>query len=126
MKGWVSEEEKEYLMGSCRFFVMPSLFESLGLAAIELMSYGRPIIHTTVNGLPDTIKDGGLSVPPEDAASLSKAINTLLDDPIYTEELGNNALKQSRAYQWDGLIPKIENVYQKVMSGEFTRPIDKD
>jgi len=120
MKGWVEEEEKEKLMGSCRFFVMPSLFESLGLAAIELMAHGRPIIHTDVNGLPDTVKDGGISVPPKDPAGLAKAMDLLLDDPIYTEELGNNAFRQAQKYRWDGLIPKIEGVYEKVVSGEYS------
>ncbi|MDR1690715.1 MAG: glycosyltransferase family 4 protein [Candidatus Methanoplasma sp.] len=91
MRGWVEEGEKERLMGSCRFFVMPSLFESFGLAAAELMSHGRPIVHTDVNGLPDTVKDGGVSVPPKDPAALAKAMNMLLEDPAHTEELGHNA-----------------------------------
>ncbi|MCL2032304.1 MAG: glycosyltransferase family 4 protein [Methanomassiliicoccaceae archaeon] len=120
MKGWVEEDEKERLMGSCRFFVMPSLFESLGLAAIEQMAYGRPIVHTDVNGLPDTIGDGGISVPPKDPGALSKAMNALIGDRDRTEELGRNAAGQARTYKWDGLIPKIESVYERVMSGEYS------
>jgi glycosyltransferase involved in cell wall biosynthesis len=120
MRGWVEEEEKERLMGSCRFFVMPSLFESLGLAAIELMAHGRPIVHTDVNGLPDTIKGGGISVPPKDHAALSKAMNLLLSDPDLTEELGREAAKQSLRYSWGSLIPEIETVYGKVASGEHS------
>jgi len=120
MKGWVEDDEKARLMGACRFFVMPSLFESLGLAAIELMAYGRPIVHTDVNGLPDTIKSGGIFVPPKDPAALSGAMNTLLDDPVFTEELGKNAIMQADRYRWDGLIPKIEAVYKKVLSGEYS------
>jgi glycosyltransferase involved in cell wall biosynthesis len=120
LKGWVEEEEKERLMGSCRFFVMPSLFESLGLAAIELMAHGRPIVYTDVNGLPDTVRDGGISVPPKDPAALSKAIKMLLGDPSYTEELGRNAVRQAQMYRWEGLIPMIESVYEKVLSGEYS------
>ncbi|MCL1811104.1 MAG: glycosyltransferase family 4 protein [Methanomassiliicoccaceae archaeon] len=120
LRGWVDDEEKERLMGSCRFFVMPSLFESLGLAAIELMAHGRPIVHTDVNGLPQTVKDGGISVPPKDPAALAKAMNTLLGDPDRTEELGRNAAEQSQRYKWDGLIPEIEKVYGKVISGEYS------
>ena len=120
MKGWVEEEEKERLMGSCRFFVMPSLFESLGLAAVELMAHGRPIIYTDMNGLPDTIKDGGISVPKEDPVALSKAMNLLLNDPAFNEMLGRQAFKQAQKYKWDGLISKIETVYEKVMSGEYS------
>lgn len=120
MKGWVGDDEKEELMDSCRFFVMPSLYESLGLAAIELMTHGRPIIYTEVNGLPDTVRSGGISVHPKDPAALAKAMNTLIDDHIYTEELGKNALMQMQRYRWDTLIPKIETVFGKVLSGEYS------
>jgi len=120
MKGWVEEDEKQRLMGSCRFFVMPSLFESLGLAAIELMAHGRPIVHTNVNGLPDTIKNGGISVPPKDPAALSKAMISLINDRELTETLGKNAIEQAQAYRWEDLMPKIEGVYNKVLSGEYT------
>ena len=120
LKGWVEEDEKERLMGSCRFFVMPSLFESLGLAAIEQMAYGRPIIYSSVNGLPETIKDGGIAVPPKDPAALSKAMNSLLNDRDLTEELGRNAAKRARSYEWNELMPLIRNVYEKVLSGEYS------
>ncbi|MCL2148552.1 MAG: glycosyltransferase family 4 protein [Methanomassiliicoccaceae archaeon] len=118
MRGWVEEDEKERLMGSCRFFVMPSLFESLGLAAIELMAHGRPIVYTDVDGLPDTVGDGGVPVPPRDPAALSRAMNALLGDRSRTEALGGNALRRAREYSWEGLIPMIESVYERVMSGE--------
>ncbi|MDR1405517.1 MAG: glycosyltransferase family 4 protein [Candidatus Methanoplasma sp.] len=120
MRGWVEESEKERLMGSCRFFVMPSLFESFGLAATELMAHGRPIVYSDVNGLPGTVGDGGISVPPKDSAALSQAINMLINDRSYTEELGKNAAIRSQAYKWDGLIPKIESLYRKVLSGEYS------
>jgi glycosyltransferase involved in cell wall biosynthesis len=120
MKGWVEEEEKQRLMSTCSFFVMPSLFESLGLAAIELMAHGRPVVHTNVNGLPDTIKDGGVSVPPKDTAALSKAMNALLSDNDLTETLGANAIRQAQMYRWETLMPKIVDVYEKVLSGEFS------
>ncbi len=120
LKGWVEEDEKERLMGSCKFFVMPSLFESLGLAAIELMAYGRPIVYSEVNGLPSTIMDGGVGVPPKDPAALSKAMTSLIEDPRQIEGLGKNAAKQAQAYRWEGLMPMIESVYDKVLSGEYT------
>ncbi|MDR2846121.1 MAG: glycosyltransferase family 4 protein [Candidatus Methanoplasma sp.] len=121
VKGWVSEEEKEYLMGACKFFVMPSLFESLGLAAIELMSHGRPLVYSSVNGLPETVRDGGISVPPKDPAAITAAANALLYDEEYREELGRNAAARARGYNWADLIPKIEDVFGKVLSGEYSR-----
>lgn len=123
IKGWVPEEEKKELMKSCKFFVIPSLFESLGLTAIETISYGRPVVYTNVNGLPSVVGDGGLCIPPANPKALAEAINKLLNDDTLTEKMGTNAFDRSKAYAWDLLLPKIEEVYQKVVDGTLTGPL---
>lgn len=117
MRGWVSEAEKAELMGTCMFFVMPSLFESFGLAAVELMSYGRPVICTDVNGLPHTVGDGGLTVRPGDAEGLADAMNRLSGDRDERLALGRNARRQAERYDWSDNIEKIEDVYLRVIGG---------
>jgi len=115
MKGYVSEEEKARLMGTCKFFVMPSLFESFGLAAVEAMSYGRPMICTNVNGLPDTVQEGGVIVPPKDPRALSDAMNKLLENADERKRLAKAARKQAEKFNWDDNIRKIEDVYKNVI-----------
>jgi len=115
MKGYVSEDEKSRLMSACKFFVMPSLFESFGLAAVEAMSYGRPIICTDVNGLPDTVQEGGVTVPPKDPVRLSEEINRLLGDRSERERLAKAARMQAERYDWKDNISKIEDVYKNVI-----------
>ena len=115
MKGYVSEDEKARLMGMCKLFVMPSLFESLGLAAIELMSYGRPVVCTDVNGLPDTVKDGGVIVPPRDADAIAGAVNMLLGDKEERIRIGEAARTQAETFDWKYNITKIEDIYKNVI-----------
>ncbi len=119
VKGWVSEEEKNRLMDTCRFFVMPSIYESYGLAALEVMSYGKPIVCTDVDGLPGNVKDAGLYVKPKDPKSLSEGINRLLSDEKYRRELSDNALRVSRSVTWDQQIVKLEDLYRSVILGEI-------
>jgi glycosyltransferase involved in cell wall biosynthesis len=121
IKGWVTEEEKNTLMSTCRFFVMPSLFESYGLAAVELMSYGRPIVCTDVNGLPDTVGDAGMIVKPKDPAGLAAAMMSLMNDEKMRRVLGKNARAKAEGYLWEHHIGKIEDVYEKVVDGTYTR-----
>ena len=123
IRGWVSNEEKERLMATCKCFVMPSLFESLGLAAIELMSYARPIVCTDVNGLPDTVKDGGITVPPKNPLAIAEAVNELLADGDRRRTIGKAARKVSEGYDYKVLLPRIEAVYEKVLSGELSKPL---
>lgn len=114
--GWVSDEEKGRLMMSCKMFVMPSLYESLGLAAVELISCGRPIVCTDVGGLPDTVGAGGIVVPPKDPHAISDAVNRLLADPAACDELGRKGAEHAERYRWENIIPTLENVYKKVLS----------
>ena len=115
MKGWVSEEEKQKLMSECKMFVMPSLFESYGLAALEIMSYGRPVVCTDVNGLPDTVKDGGVYVKPKDAKGLADAINSLLSDENRRIELGKNARAVAEEQNVGNTVDIVESVYLDVI-----------
>lgn len=116
LKGYVSEEEKTFLMSRCKFFVMPSLFESLGLAALELMSYGRPIIASDANGLPDTIGDGGVIVPSGDSAALAYAMNDLLNDDDKRISLRHAARVQAQKYDWKYHIDDFESLLLKVIN----------
>lgn len=109
-RGYVSEEEKDSLMRSCRLFAMPSLFESFGLAALEVLGYGRPLVYGNVNGLPDTVGDGGIPVTPGDPKSIADGINRLLGDNALRAELARNARKQAEKYTWDGYIPEYERI----------------
>ena len=118
MKGWVSEEEKNSLMCQCKVFVMPSLYESYGLAALEIMSYGRPVVCTDVNGLPDTVKDGGIYVKPKDAKGLADAVNSLLSDKERRIDLGRNARKVAEDQNVKNTVDIVESVFGKVVSGK--------
>ena len=119
IRGWVSEEEKNRLMDTCRFFVMPSIYESYGLAALEVMSYGKPLVCTDVDGLPGNVKDAGLYVQPKDPTGLAEGINRLHSDDAYRAELSENALKVSRAVTWDQQIVKLENLYRSIVDGSI-------
>lgn len=110
MKGFVSEEEKYRLMSTCKAFVMPSLSEAFGLAAAELMSYGRPIVSSNVGGLPETVGDGGITVPPKDSAALSEAINRLLSDDDLRRDMGRRARAHAETHDWSKRIDEMESM----------------
>jgi glycosyltransferase involved in cell wall biosynthesis len=117
MRGWVSEEEKLRLMSTCKFFVMPSIYEAYGLAALEALSYGKPIVCTDVDGLPGNVKDAGYYVKPKDPEGLAKGINEMLTDDSLRKQLSENAIKVSRAFTWDDQIAKTEKLYRAIVDG---------
>ena len=103
-------------MSRCKLFVMPSLFESYGLAALEIMSYGRPIVCTDVNGLPDTVKDAGTYVKPKDPKGLADAVNSLLSNKNKRKELGTNARRIAEDQNVKNTVDIVESVYKKVLN----------
>ena len=62
--------------------VLPSYREALGLAILEAMALSRPVVATSVGGIPEMVVDGvtGLLVPPHDPDALAGAITRLLTD----------------------------------------------
>jgi glycosyltransferase involved in cell wall biosynthesis len=57
------------------------VWEARSLTAQEALLAGRPLVATTVGGLPGLLRDGAVLVPPGDAAALGTAVRKLLDDP---------------------------------------------
>lgn len=114
IRGWVSDEEKVKLMGSCKMFVMPSLFEAMGIAALEAISYGRPIVCTDVNGLPETVGEAARIVRPKNPKAISDAVNDLLNDNAERERMGNLARARAGKFLWKDHIGHIEEIYERV------------
>ncbi len=71
-------------------FIMPSKREGLGLAALEAMYCGLPVIVAKTRGLVDIVKDGvsGLIYPAEDVVGFSKGIEKLINDIELRKTMG--------------------------------------
>ena len=78
------------VLAAADVMVMPSRQEGLGVAALEAMAVGLPVIASRVGGLPEAVKDGetGLLVPTGDPAGLAAAIGRLAADPMLARRLG--------------------------------------
>jgi glycosyltransferase involved in cell wall biosynthesis len=90
---------------------LPSLQEGLGVAALEAMAAGRPVVASRVGGLADVVVDGetGRLVPPGDAPALAAALAELARDPELRANMGRAgtarvAARFSAAAMADGTI----------------------
>ena len=66
--------------------VLPSLREGLGLAGIEMLASGLPLVASNVQGIPDYVEDGvnGYLCDPTDSAGFARAISRLTDEGLRT------------------------------------------
>ncbi len=79
-------------------FVMSSETEGLGTSLLDAMAAGKATIGTDVGGIPEAIEDreSGLIVPPNDPASLARAIVKLLKDDALAKRMGQAGLARAR------------------------------
>lgn len=83
--------DRELLLEAADICVVPSVWdEAFGLAALEAMVRGKPVVATTVGGIPEIIRHGetGLLVPPADSEQLASVIGSLLADPAAARRIG--------------------------------------
>ena len=78
-------------------FVLPSVFEMFGIAAVEAAAAGLPLIVTSVGGLGDLVVDGvtGFSMAPGDVDALAGHLHTLAEQPALRRELGAAARRRA-------------------------------
>ena len=96
---------------------MPSHYESFGMAALEGLACGRPVVATSAGG-PATILEesvSGLLTPPDNHAALAARLERLLADDRLRAEMGAAARERARRFGWPSVASQIMQVYRATL-----------
>jgi glycogen(starch) synthase len=116
--GRVSPEHVPAIINSATVMIIPSWREGLPWVAMEAAHMARPIVATSVGGLPDVIVDRrtGLLVEPGSSGAIAEAVVWLLDHPEKAVQIGNNArLQAQNAFTWTGYVKAYDDLYQRLV-----------
>jgi glycosyltransferase involved in cell wall biosynthesis len=96
-------------------FIMPSRSEAWGLAALEAMAHGVPVIASDAGGLPEIVEtgNGGWLVPSGDATTLARAITAAAADPDRLRAQGEKARARARLFSVDRMLDQTEAFYRR-------------
>lgn len=105
---------------SIDIFVLPSLYEGLGVAALEAMAAARPVIASDVGGLRELVADGetGLRAAPGDSPSLARAISRLVSEPERIRAMGEKGRARVEKYfTMEQMAKQNESYYYDLLEG---------
>ncbi|MDQ3812302.1 MAG: glycosyltransferase, partial [Chloroflexota bacterium] len=105
-------------------FALPSSSEAQGIAALEAMACGLPVVASAVGGLPGTVQDGrtGWLVPSGDSAALAARLLELLRDPARCGAMGQAARDLvAREFSWQRAINATVEVYRELLATSIPR-----
>ncbi|MFI6599003.1 glycosyltransferase [Nonomuraea sp. NPDC050536] len=104
--------------------VMPSLSESLGIAAVEAMAAMRPVVASEVGGLPELLRYRGVLVPPANATALADGIAWVLAHPAQARQLALEARIWSGTHlRADAMVDTYLAAYRRLAGWENTHAV---
>jgi glycosyltransferase involved in cell wall biosynthesis len=129
--GAVPDSDLPALYRTARVMALPSVHrtcygrevavsELLGLAAIEAMASGTPVVASAIGGLPEVVEDGvtGFLVEPGNVAELRARLAEVLAEPRLAERLGRNARQRVlETFTWEACAGRCLAAYSELETG---------
>ncbi|HEY3366282.1 MAG TPA: N-acetyl-alpha-D-glucosaminyl L-malate synthase BshA [Symbiobacteriaceae bacterium] len=113
-----NQESVVPLLSVSDLLLLPSEQESFGLAALEAMACGVPVVATEVGGLPEVVVDGetGFLCPLGDVEAMSRQSVRLLQDPEMHRQFSAASVHRVRqSFCAARVVPQYEELYRKVL-----------
>lgn len=119
-KGYVPNIEVPNALNKMDVFCLGSILdsESFGVAAVEAMSCGVPVIATDVDGFKEVIEDEqtGYIVPRKDEVAMAEKMYELMIDNNKRKKMGEKGrIRVEELYNWENNITEMENVYKMIL-----------
>jgi len=115
---WGSQRQDflPYFYSAARALVLPSRYESFGMAALEAMASGTPVIASRVGGLQYTVEDeeSGLLFTEGDWRMLSENIREVIENRRLKDKLVKAALTRVKQYSWPKIARKVLSLYNSL------------
>jgi glycosyltransferase involved in cell wall biosynthesis len=119
--GKVADEEICDFYAACDAFVFPNDQQTWGLAVLEAMACGCPVLVSRGAGVHEVLTDGDNAVlfPPRSPKALAMAIEALASQPQLRRQIAQNGMQLARdTYNWDRFARQIHRTCDEVLGRE--------
>jgi N-acetyl-alpha-D-glucosaminyl L-malate synthase BshA len=117
------QEQMEDILAIADLFLLTSEYESFGLAALEAMAAGVPVVSTNAGGLGEIMVPGvtGFMGNVGDVETMSKQAIDILQNDARLNEFKQNAGQHARLFDIHNIVPQYEKLYDEVLSKELVQ-----
>jgi glycosyltransferase involved in cell wall biosynthesis len=113
--GYVPHQRREALFKGAQLFVLPSFEEGFGLAALEAMSAGVPVVASNRGSIPEVVGDAGILVEPDDSEGLTRAMERIISDAALRASCARRGLELAHRYSWAQTACDVRQAYQDAL-----------
>jgi glycosyltransferase involved in cell wall biosynthesis len=105
------------ILRAADLFVLPSRWEGFGIAVVEAMAAGAPVVASSVDGVREIVRDqqDGLLVPPGEAGRLAEAVAALLADPARAKQLADSARQRAEEFSIQATADRLAGLYASLL-----------
>lgn len=102
------------LVASSYIGIQSSNWEGFGLTAVEIMSCGKPVIASNVDGLKQVVEGAGEIFNVGNASELASKVNNLLSDKLYYQEMSVRCQQRAHEYDISVMSKKYLHLYKSL------------
>ncbi len=112
--GSVEEADRPNLYALAEIFLFPSLFEGFGLPPLEAMATGVPVLASASSSMIEILGDKALLSNPYDVAEFTRALEKMLEDPLFRANLSVEGKKYTQKFTWRKTAEKTLEVFDSI------------
>ena len=119
--GYVDRSQRRALYAGARLLVQPSFEEGFGIAVLEAMSLGVPVVASARGSLPEVAGDAALFVDPDEPEEIARGINRLVRDERFAAACAAKGLTRARAFSGRVTARRIYETYEQAIARRAAR-----
>ena len=114
--GWCTKDEVRYLLWQSTVFAFPSREEGFGIALLEAMASGLPVVASRVGGIPEIINspETGRLVQPNDVGQLASTLREVIRSDSLQATLGKKARRRAQDFKWDRAVREYDRLFRSL------------
>ncbi|MCP4116870.1 MAG: glycosyltransferase family 4 protein [Desulfobacteraceae bacterium] len=112
--GHVPDSDLQAIYTGAKALIYPSIYEGFGLPIVEAMACGCPVICSNTASMPEVAGDAAVLIDPARSDELANAIETVVHDTCFRDNLVAKGLEQASVFTWDSTAGKTLELFKRV------------